>query len=68
MQHRAGHTRKVVTPLQIKQNKATEESHNKQHIVDIVKFKRYCDNADTVRGGAATQLGATTPSAEVRRD
>ena len=47
-----------MTPLQIKPGNAAEESHNKQHIFD--KFKRYCDNADTLRGGAVTQPGATT--------
>jgi len=61
-EHRANPIRKVVTMLQMMQNKVTEEGHKKQEIFD--KFMCYCDNADTLLGGAVQQAEQKIPMLE----
>jgi chromosome segregation ATPase len=54
--------RKVVTMLQMMQNKVTAEGKKKQEIYD--KFMCYCDNADTLLGGAITEAENKIPMLE----
>merc|ERR1719335_484073 len=61
-QHRVNPIRKVVTMLQMMQNKVAAEGKKKQEIFD--KFMCYCDNADTLLGGAITAAENKIPQLE----
>jgi len=61
-EHRANPIRKVVTMLQMMQNKVSEEGKKKQEIFD--KFMCYCNNADTLLGGAITAAENKIPMLE----
>jgi len=54
--------RKVVTMLQMMQNKVTAEGNKKQEIFD--KFMCYCENADELLGGAITAAETKIPLLE----
>jgi len=54
--------RKVVTMLQMMQNKVTAEGKKAEAIYD--KFMCYCDNADTLLGGAITAAENKIPQLE----
>jgi len=61
-QNRANPIRKVVTMLQMMQNKVTAEGKKAEAIYD--KFMCYCDNADTLLGGAITAAENKIPQLE----
>jgi len=61
-EHRANPIRKVVTMLQMMQNKVSAEGKKKQEIFD--KFMCYCNNADTLLGGAITAAENKIPMLE----
>jgi chromosome segregation ATPase len=62
VEHRANPIRKVVTMLQMMQNKVSAEGKKKQEIFD--KFMCYCNNADTLLGGAITAAENKIPMLE----
>jgi len=62
MEHRANPIRKVVTMLQMMQNKVTAEGKKAEEIYD--KFMCYCDNADTLLAGAITAAENKIPQLE----
>jgi chromosome segregation ATPase len=62
VEHRANPIRKVVTMLQMMQNKVSAEGKEKQAIFD--KFMCYCNNADTLLGGAITAAENKIPMLE----
>ena len=62
VEHRANPIRKVVTMLQMMQNKVSAEGKKKQEIYD--KFMCYCNNADTLLGGAITAAENKIPMLE----
>jgi len=62
VEHRANPIRKVVTMLQMMQNKVSAEGKKKQEIYD--KFMCYCNNADTLLGGAITAAENKIPQLE----
>merc|ERR1740133_686249 len=59
VESRVNPIRKVVTMLQMMQNKVSAEGAKKQEIFD--KFMCYCDNADALLGGAITAAEAKIP-------
>jgi chromosome segregation ATPase len=61
-EHRANPIRKVVTMLQMMQNKVSQEGAKKKEIFD--KFMCYCDNADTLLGGAVQRANEKIPMLE----
>jgi len=61
-QNRVNPIRKVVTMLQMMQNKVTAEGKKSEAIYD--KFMCYCDNADTLLGGAITAAENKIPQLE----
>jgi len=61
-QNRANPIRKVVTMLQMMQNKVTAEGKKAEAVYD--KFMCYCDNADTLLGGAITAAENKIPQLE----
>jgi predicted nucleic acid-binding Zn-ribbon protein len=61
-QNKVNPIRKVVTMLQMMQNKVSAEGAKKQEIYD--KFMCYCDNADTLLGGAITAAENKIPQLE----
>jgi len=61
-QNRVNPIRKVVTMLQMMQNKVTAEGKKAEAIYD--KFMCYCDNADTLLGGAITAAENKIPQLE----
>jgi len=61
-QNKVNPIRKVVTMLQMMQNKVSAEGAKKQEIYD--KFMCYCDNADTLLGGAITAAEQKIPLLE----
>jgi chromosome segregation ATPase len=61
-QNKVNPIRKVVTMLQMMQNKVSAEGAKKQEIYD--KFMCYCDNADTLLGGAITAAEQKIPQLE----
>jgi len=62
MEHRVNPIRKVVTMLQMMQNKVTAEGKKAEEIYD--KFMCYCDNADTLLAGAITAAENKIPQLE----
>jgi septal ring factor EnvC (AmiA/AmiB activator) len=62
MEHRANPIRKVVTMLQMMQNKVEAEGKKAEEIYD--KFMCYCDNADTLLAGAITAAENKIPQLE----
>jgi len=62
MEHRVNPIRKVVTMLQMMQNKVTAEGKKSEEIYD--KFMCYCDNADTLLAGAITAAENKIPQLE----
>jgi len=62
MEHRVNPIRKVVTMLQMMQNKVTAEGKKAEEIFD--KFMCYCDNADTLLAGAITTAENKIPQLE----
>jgi len=62
MEHRANPIRKVVTMLQMMQNKVTAEGKKAEEIYD--KFMCYCDNADTLLAGAIETAENKIPQLE----
>merc|ERR1719506_1946554 len=62
MQNRVNPIRKVVTMLQMMQNKVSAEGKKAEAIYD--KFMCYCDNADTLLGGAITAAENKIPQLE----
>jgi len=62
MEHRVNPIRKVVTLLQMMQNKVTAEGKKAEEIFD--KFMCYCDNADTLLQGAITAAENKIPQLE----
>jgi len=62
MEHRVNPIRKVVTMLQMMQNKVTAEGKKAEEIFD--KFMCYCDNADTMLAGAITAAENKIPQLE----
>jgi len=62
MEHRANPIRKVVTMLQMMQNKVSAEGKKAEEIYD--KFMCYCDNADTLLAGAITTAENKIPQLE----
>jgi len=62
MEHRVNPIRKVVTMLQMMQNKVTAEGKKSEEIYD--KFMCYCDNADTLLAGAITTAENKIPQLE----
>jgi len=62
MEHRVNPIRKVVTMLQMMQNKVTAEGKKAEAIFD--KFMCYCDNADTLLAGAITTAENKIPQLE----
>ena len=62
MEHRVNPIRKVVTMLQMMQNKVTAEGKKAEEIFD--KFMCYCDNADTLLAGAITAAENKIPQLE----
>jgi len=62
VEHRANPIRKVVTMLQMMQNKVSAEGKKKQELFD--KFMCYCNNADTLLGGAITAAENKIPMLE----
>jgi len=62
MEHRVNPIRKVVTMLQMMQNKVTAEGKKSEEIYD--KFMCYCDNADTMLAGAITAAENKIPQLE----
>jgi chromosome segregation ATPase len=61
-QNRVNPIRKVVTMLQMMQNKVTAEGKKAEAVYD--KFMCYCDNADTLLGGAITAAENKIPQLE----
>jgi len=61
-QNRVNPIRKVVTMLQMMQNKVTAEGKKAEAIYD--KFMCYCDNADELLGGAITAAENKIPQLE----
>jgi chromosome segregation ATPase len=61
-QHRVNPIRKVVTMLQMMQNKVAAEGKKKEEIFD--KFMCYCDNADELLGGAIKEAENKIPQLE----
>jgi len=62
MEHRVNPIRKVVTMLQMMQNKVTAEGKKAEAIYD--KFMCYCENADTLLAGAITTAENKIPQLE----
>jgi len=62
VEHRANPIRKVVTMLQMMQNKVSVEGKKKEEVFD--KFMCYCDNADTLLSGAITAAENKIPQLE----
>jgi chromosome segregation ATPase len=62
MEHRANPIRKVVTMLQMMQNKVEAEGKKKEEIFD--KFMCYCENADQILGGAIEAAENKIPQLE----
>jgi peptidoglycan hydrolase CwlO-like protein len=62
MEHRVNPIRKVVTMLQMMQNKVTAEGKKAEEIYD--KFMCYCENADTLLAGAITTAENKIPQLE----
>jgi len=62
VESRVNPIRKVVTMLQMMQNKISAEGKKKQEIFD--KFMCYCDNADELLGGAITAAETKIPLLE----
>ena len=62
MESRVNPIRKVVTMLQMMQNKVTAEGKKAEEIFD--KFMCYCDNADTLLAGAITTAENKIPQLE----
>merc|ERR1719174_3087976 len=62
MEHRANPIRKVVTMLQMMQNKVEAEGKKAEEIFD--KFMCYCDNADQILGGAIEAAENKIPQLE----
>merc|ERR1719498_1213854 len=62
MEHRANPIRKVVTMLQMMQNKVEGEGKKKEEIFD--KFMCYCENADSILGGAIEAAEQKIPQLE----
>jgi chromosome segregation ATPase len=62
VEHKVNPIRRVVTMLQMMQNKVAEEGQKKKEIFD--KFMCYCDNADTMLGGAIQQAENKLPMLE----
>merc|ERR1719223_161037 len=62
MENRVNPIRKVVTMLQMMQNKVTAEGKKAEEIFD--KFMCYCDNADTLLAGAITTAENKIPQLE----
>jgi outer membrane murein-binding lipoprotein Lpp len=62
MEHRANPIRKVVTMLQMMQNKVEGEGKKKEEIYD--KFMCYCENADSILGGAIEAAEQKIPQLE----
>jgi len=61
-QNRVNPIRKVVTMLQMMQNKVAAEGKKAEAVYD--KFMCYCDNADTLLGGAITAAENKIPQLE----
>jgi len=61
-EHRANPIRKVVTMLQMMQNKVSEQGKKTEKIYD--QFMCYCNNADTLLGGAITAAENKIPMLE----
>jgi len=62
VEHRANPIRKVVTMLQMMQNKVSAQGKKAEEIYD--KFMCYCNNADTLLGGAITAAENKIPMLE----
>merc|ERR1719443_1031339 len=62
VEHRANPIRKVVTMLQMMQNKVSVEGKKKEEVYD--KFMCYCENADTLLTGAITAAENKIPQLE----
>jgi len=62
MENKVNPIRKVVTMLQMMQNKVTAEGKKAEEIFD--KFMCYCDNADTLLAGAITTAENKIPQLE----
>jgi len=62
MEHRANPIRKVVTMLQMMQNKVEGEGKKKEEIFD--KFMCYCENADSILGAAIDAAENKIPQIE----
>merc|ERR1719506_129060 len=62
MEHRVNPIRKVVTMLQMMQNKVEADGKKAEAIYD--KFMCYCDNAETLLGGAITAAENKIPQLE----
>jgi len=62
VEHRANPIRKVVTMLQMMQNKVAAEGKKAEAIYE--KFMCYCENADTLLGGAITAAETKIPQLE----
>jgi len=62
MEHRVNPIRKVVTMLQMMQNKVESEGKKKEEIFD--KFMCYCENADSILGGAIEAAENKIPQLE----
>jgi chromosome segregation ATPase len=62
MEHRVNPIRKVVTMLQMMQNKVESEGKKKEEIFD--KFMCYCSNADEILGGAIEAAENKIPQLE----
>ena len=62
VQHRANPIRRVVTMLQMMENKVRADGEKKQAIFD--KFMCYCENADSILGGAIAEAEKKIPLLE----
>jgi len=62
MEHKVNPIRKVVTMLQMMQNKVEGEGKKKEEIFD--KFMCYCENADSILGGAIEAAENKIPQLE----
>jgi len=62
LEHRVNPIRKVVTMLQMMQNKVEADGKKAEALFD--KFMCYCDNADTLLGGAITAAENKIPQLE----
>jgi len=62
VQHRVNPIRKVVTMLQMMQNKVTADGKKAEALFD--KFMCYCENAETLLGGAITAAENKIPQLE----